>query len=443
MVELLLQAERLCTYPKHGAGLEQVSFRVGVGELVGFFTLNPQGLSELLALLTQGKVPGAGRWVFQGQPVTSLLPGHVALIDSPHLLVPSMSVAENLLVLNQSLPLFWVNHRKIESQAYAVLDDFAITLVPHMLVNYLSHLERFLLSLLKAYLTKVSLIVLKDLGTRFKPDEMAQIVRLVQRLQGRGMSFIYISASLDALLDTTSMLMVLQDARITQTFYPGQCRASLHQQRPLQLPTLKPMTAQVRAMSLVHTPLFQRVSLPEYLHQGECLSLIHPEAKTLRELVSALFHWRSFDNIELYGTLAAKSVCFLPSHARESGLFQHCSYLFNLCFFLDRKLAQPIIPQRYLNHIEKTYGHIVGALIHAKNLLALDDEQLTVLLYQRILLLAPTLVVLHDPFVNCPPDLQHRIQKLIVSLKSRGMGVIIFSSVAVHEQVSDHTILCT
>lgn len=443
MNKILLRAEGVYTRPKHGTGLEHVSFRVGVGELVGFFTLNQQGLTELLALLSQGQPPHTGKLLLHELPVLALPSEQVALITSPYLHVDSMSVAENLLVLNQRLPMFWINNRKLKAQARAILDDFGLGLDTATEAKDLTPIELFLLSLLKSYLAKVSIVVLKDLEDLFSDEHVRRVLALVRRLQAHGMSFIYISSSLDLMLEETSTLMVFRDGRISQTFYLGQNRQALYRQLAPQLVHTQTTLSQVRLMNLAHNPLFQRVAIPEYLHEGESLTLIHPDGAVLRELVSCFFDWTAFDEILLYSRLAQKQICFVPSGARESSLFKHCSYLFNLCFFLDVKLGKQVIPTRYLKHIEKTYEAQIGEVVHARHLFNLSDEQLSELLYQRILLLAPQVVVLHDPFADCPLDLRHYIQGLINKLKQRGIGVLIFSTDAVSSQlVSDQLILC-
>ena len=88
----------------------------------------------------------------------------------------------------------------------------------------------------------------------------------------------------------------------------------------------------------------------------------------------------------------------LDDNPAQSFLFSEMSYLENLTFLLDRKLKKSILKQSYINSVRSEYYGEAGDVIDTKYIASLSLKEKYGLIYNKISLFHPKILVVKKPF---------------------------------------------
>ncbi len=114
------------------------------------------------------------------------------------------------------------------------------------------------------------------------------------------------------------------------------------------------------------------------------------------------------------------------------------SYLDNLCFLADDRILLFWSKRRYRRSIRREYLPLLGPVIDAPSLTGLYPRDLYELVYHRVLLQNPRLVICVQPFAGIDVYQRLRIIQLINILRERGIAVLILAvSLSDSLQVAD------
>lgn len=108
-------------------------------------------------------------------------------------------------------------------------------------------------------------------------------------------------------------------------------------------------------------------------------------------------------------------------------LFWDMNYLENLVFLSDRKLGCSAMKKRILESIAEEYQGYVGKEIYTGNLKELEPASLYNLVYYRVHLYNPDLLICIRPFADVDMYLRRHIVELLYKLKEKGITIIILS----------------
>ncbi len=191
---------------------DQLSFRVGSGDIVGIVGPNGAGKTSLFGLIAGELAPSAGEISFGGSPVTKLgAAARCRLGIGRTFQVPrpfgNMTVFENVLVAVQQGA--GVRGRASYGAAAAVLDRAGLAAEANSPAERLGLLQRKRLELARALASGPRLLLLDEVAGGLTDPEVAQLVQIVASIHAEGIAVIWIEHVVRALTATVDRLICL------------------------------------------------------------------------------------------------------------------------------------------------------------------------------------------------------------------------------------------
>jgi ribose transport system ATP-binding protein len=203
--------------------LTDVSMEVYPGEVHALLGENGSGKSTLAKCIAGVYTPDQGELLFRGVPVffhnpTEARGQGIATIYQEFSLVPTLSVAENILLGNYQThkrtgTIDWRANYKI---AQKVLEQLQINLDPDAIVKTLSVAEQQLVEIAKAISVDSSLLIMDEPTAALGVAETRHLMELIRRLTAQNKAIIYISHRLDEVFEIADRVTILKDGhRVT------------------------------------------------------------------------------------------------------------------------------------------------------------------------------------------------------------------------------------
>ncbi len=192
--------------------LNDVSFAVSAGEIVGLVGPNGSGKTTTINVISGLLRDDGGRIEFDGHDVGAL-PVHrrARLGINRTFQVPKvfreMTVRENIEVAAHA-------GRLQPGQVDAILEDIGLTRVAAQIAGSLTANQQKLLDLGRALATSPKLLLVDEIGAGLNPAELGAIATLLQKLAARGIAMIVVEHLLDFLNRITARVIVLGAGRM-------------------------------------------------------------------------------------------------------------------------------------------------------------------------------------------------------------------------------------
>ena len=200
-----------------------VSFLLGKGRILGLVGENGAGKSTLMNIVGGVLAPDAGRMHLNGKPYAPSNPMEasgrgVAFVHQELNLFPNLSIADNLFITGfparRILGLPLLDRRETDRRARELLASVELSRAPETLVESLSQGERQLVEIAKALRADASLIIFDEPTTSLTAPETRRLFGMIERLRAAGISIVYISHTLDDVLELSDDILVLRDGEV-------------------------------------------------------------------------------------------------------------------------------------------------------------------------------------------------------------------------------------
>jgi branched-chain amino acid transport system ATP-binding protein len=196
--------------------VDEVSFSIQQGELLGLIGPNGAGKSTLYNLIAGAITPSSGEILFKGRTITGWMPYQAARagvartfqIPKPY---RHMSVIENV---SLSALLHDRSVAAARKSAEAVLDDVGLSDIAEAPISVLSvgFLKR--LEVARALALRPSLVLFDEIMAGLTPNEIKETTKLVADLPARGISVIWVEHVLNAIMNAAPRIMVLDQGKL-------------------------------------------------------------------------------------------------------------------------------------------------------------------------------------------------------------------------------------
>lgn len=204
--------------------MDEVSFHLREGELLGIIGPNGSGKTTLVNLVTGFVRPDSGRVFYRGKNITGKMPYKIAesgiartfQMVKPFYRLPAF---KNLII-----PLYSPRVKKLRGGKYGDRDDVAIDLleevgferdsfVPYKMASSLPHGYLKRLELARCLTLRPDLLILDELFSGMSMSEVASTLPIIERLNGEGLNIIMVEHRLRELFRVAHRVIALNFGR--------------------------------------------------------------------------------------------------------------------------------------------------------------------------------------------------------------------------------------
>lgn len=447
MRQEVFRMERV-TYPDKGSKqLEDFNLQIYRGEIMGMIPISAHGLQALLQLMQSNMPLYDGHVYYCGERVNSWKStrrsvNRIGVIGANSRLVEHMTVSDNIFVLRQGFRQNIIKNRLLQRQLAPFMQDIGVQIPADAYVDKLSAFERVTVELLRAVVAGYRLIVLHEISTVINGEELAKLYEIMQYYAGKGFSFLYISLHLEEIMEVCDRVALFSNGRIQKVAQRAEMKSEIVQSYTIEFDKMvrchmgqrsagRREEKSVLSLSGISGEVLTDFTME--VCEGECLVVQSLNEQVLRDILTVL----SGDRKPREGALCMEGRPIHPSSCKDLALiaadptktmvFQGMSYLDNLCMGLSRRVPGIWKNTSMKNSVRKEYAESLGEDAFAMPVETLGEKQKYQLVYTRVLLQKPKVVVCVQPFRGA--DLTHRvfIWKMMEMLLDKGMAVVILT----------------
>lgn len=202
--------------------LKGVSFDLFPGEVHALLGENGAGKSTLIKVLGGIYSRDQGEILIEGKPVQistvqeSRACG-VSIIHQELVLVPFLSVAENIFLGREIKKGHIVDRAAMAAATQKALDDFGLSLDPNALIADLNIAQQQMVEIVKAVSFNARIIVMDEPTSSLSDKEVDALFDNIRKLKARGIGIIYISHRMSELGQIADRVTVLRDGEYIAT----------------------------------------------------------------------------------------------------------------------------------------------------------------------------------------------------------------------------------
>jgi branched-chain amino acid transport system ATP-binding protein len=197
--------------------LQQVSFQLGEGRLLGLLGRNGAGKSTCMNVSVGLLPPRAGSVAVFGTPVTRLPPEliaarGVALVPQGRRIFKSLTVRENLMV---------AAHKGFAGDRHAPWTAATVfAMFPRLaerraqLAGYLSGGEQQMLSIGRALMANPRVLLMDEPSEGLAPQIVAEVMSTIRKLKASGLSIVLVEQSPKLVFDIADDIVILNSGRV-------------------------------------------------------------------------------------------------------------------------------------------------------------------------------------------------------------------------------------
>ena len=198
--------------------LDGVDFELRAGEVHVLFGENGAGKSTIINIIAGTFGADAGRYTFDGQPVTSLTPVKarrlgIQPVFQEFSLIGELSVEQNLSLGREPGRLGVLDRRAVRERALGAIARLGFDLKPDALVSELSRAQQQMVEIAKAMMTDVRVLILDEPTASLTDAEAERLFTLVNELRAQGVAIIYVSHRMREIARLADRITVLRDGR--------------------------------------------------------------------------------------------------------------------------------------------------------------------------------------------------------------------------------------
>ncbi|MFC5947450.1 sugar ABC transporter ATP-binding protein [Pseudonocardia lutea] len=434
--------------------LDSVDFELRRGEVMALLGENGAGKSTLVKLLSgliqpdSGTIEIAGKEVVLGSPLQSQRHG-VAVVQQEYSSVPTMTVAENLLLGDRTAGWWW-SRARLDRGTGDVLDRVGLGHVsPRTRVEDLSVAESQLLELARMLRRDAQILILDEPTAALSDHEIERVLAVLRDLANEGRSIIYVTHRLDEVFRLADRVTVFKNGRSL----PARDAASLDEHAVVTMmlgremstmfperPELDGAPVRVEATELVAPGLHEPVSVS--VRRGEILGVTGQLGSGANALVRALAGVTPAvgGRVAVDGAAVdlrsrrrgiAAGIAYCSDDRKRDGMFQGVSVLRNLSApWLGRSSRLGVLRPR---HERSTGREISGAFAFDASRLSANVETLSGGNQQKVVLgrwvgTDPVLLLVEEPTRGVDVGARAEIYAKLRDLASTGTSIIVASS---------------
>ena len=222
MSEYLLEMKGISKSFPGVKALQKVDFQLKAGEIHALLGENGAGKSTLIKVLGGIYIAEEGEILIDGKPVvidgvTAARDNGISIIHQELVLVPHMTVAENIFLGREPMGKLGVDMGKMTSSAQKMLDRFDLGISATDEIFDLSIAQQQMVEIVKAISFNCRILVMDEPTSSISDREVAQLFEIMRNLAAQGVGIIYISHKMSELNEVCDRVTVLRDGMYVGT----------------------------------------------------------------------------------------------------------------------------------------------------------------------------------------------------------------------------------
>ena len=440
MREEILRLEKITQITDGITLLDSLNLHIFKNEILGLLCLNDHGKETLIQLICRNIPLNFGKVYFLDSLANSytrnrITDNSVLVIEKPLRLVDALSVADNIFILERR------NRKVLNEQLKETIKSLDLHINTTDIIANLSSYEKCIVLLMKAYIMDVKLVILRDISNFLSTVELRKIHLLLNKLIEKKMTFLYICNNHEEALKICDRVALMENGRVIKIldkqnsddeimkYYNLNITHSLENEK-----TNNKDTKIVLRFENVFTDNISDLSFT--INKGECVTFLDINNVALNDIIDLLNSSLRLTrgNIELEGInckenkkLLKDSIEVLAEYPTQNMVFTELSYIDNLCFLLDKKMKGVWSGNKIKKGVMSEYYEYIGDDLFSIDIYNLSITSLYNLVYYRIHLLNPKIVICVQPFSGADMYLRHHIMFLLNKLLEKGITIIILA----------------
>ncbi|MGC4024600.1 MAG: sugar ABC transporter ATP-binding protein [Mesorhizobium sp.] len=202
--------------------LDEVSFSIRAGEIHALLGENGAGKSTLIKILTGVHKADSGVIAVKGTPVTVRDTQHaqqlgIGTVYQEVNLLPNLTVAENIYIGRQPKRFGFVDTRKMQADAKALLAQYDIHIDVAAQLSSFSVAVQQLIAIARAVDMSGSVLILDEPTASLDRHEVELLFGVMRKLKARGLGIVFITHFLDQVYAVSDRITVLRNGKLVGT----------------------------------------------------------------------------------------------------------------------------------------------------------------------------------------------------------------------------------
>ncbi|MFT3985206.1 MAG: sugar ABC transporter ATP-binding protein [Lachnospiraceae bacterium] len=202
--------------------LQAVDFQLEEGEVHALLGENGAGKSTLIKVLGGIYTADEGELFIHGNKVQigsvkAAQENGISIIHQELVLVPHMTVAENIFLGREQGKCQFVNHRRMNKEAQELLDTYDMHIDAATLVGKLTIAQQQMVEIVKAISFQSQILVMDEPTSSISDKEVGFLFGTMRMLTKKGVGIIYISHKMSELEEICDRVTVMRDGMCVGT----------------------------------------------------------------------------------------------------------------------------------------------------------------------------------------------------------------------------------
>lgn len=202
--------------------LKNVNLELRAGEVHALLGENGAGKSTLIKVLGGIYIPEEGEIIINGEKaeikgVEDAKKYGISIIHQELVLVPHMTVAENIFLGRETSKGLFLERKKMEEEAQALLDENQVGIKASAFIRDLTIAQQQMVEIVKAISYDAKILVMDEPTSSIADKEVEYLFQTMRKLTKKGVGIIYISHKMSELEEICDRVTVMRDGEYIGT----------------------------------------------------------------------------------------------------------------------------------------------------------------------------------------------------------------------------------